>query len=498
MGLACFVAVQTLQHTRLDALPDVSDVQVIVFTEWEGQGPNVVEDQITWPLSSALLSSPKVKAVRGNSMFGMSFVYVIFDDDTDLYWARTRVLEKLSSVQARLPEGVTPELGPGRDRRGLGLPVRARGHHRAHSLQELRSLQDFTLRDSLGSVPGVAEVATVGGGLKQYEVNVDPLALQAHGVSMNEVIAAVRGSSDAFGGRSLEVAGHEQIVRGRGYLTDARQLENTPVKALPGGAALLLGQVAHVAVGTDSGRGTAELDGQGEVVGGIVIMRFGENALQVIDAVKERLDEVRQGLPPGVELRVVYDRSELIEAAIDTLKRTLTEEMLVVAAILFLFLMHVRSALVALVTLPVAVLLAFVPMVLQGITANVMSLAGIAVAIGEMADASVILIENIHKRLEEWEEKGRPGARLPGGDLRDAGGGAFGLLQPPGDDRVLPAGVRARLHRGAPVPPAGLHQDLLHGLRRDPRGHADARARRRCWSAGRSGARIRTRSSAGW
>jgi copper/silver efflux system protein len=390
----------SLRGAPLDAIPDLSDVQVIIFTEWPGRSPDLIEDQITYPISSALLSAPNVNFVRGQSMFGMSFIYVIFEDGTDLYWARSRVLEYLSTVSGRLPEGVTPTLGP--DATGVGWVFQYALVDRTgqHDLQQLRSLQDWNVRYALQSVEGVAEVASVGGFVKQYQVNVDPNRLASYGIGIEEVIRAVRSSNEDVGGRVLEIAGHEHMIRGRGYVTSTSDLESVPLRARDG-VPVRVGDVAVVSLGPDIRRGVAELNGEGEAVGGIVVMRYGENALRVIDAVKERLDEVRQSLPEGVEIVVTYDRSELIRDSIRTLRRTLIEEMIVVSVIIFIFLLHARSGLVAVVTLPVGILLAFIPMYYQGLTANIMSLGGIAVAIGAMVDASVIIIENIHKRLEQ-------------------------------------------------------------------------------------------------
>jgi Cu(I)/Ag(I) efflux system membrane protein CusA/SilA len=397
----------SLRNAPLDAIPDLSDTQVIIFTEWPGQSPDLIEDQITYPISSSLLAAPNVKFVRGQSMFGMSFVYVIFDDGTDMYWARSRVLEYLNSAMGDLPDGVSPTLGP--DATGVGWVFQYALVDQTGQLdlQELRSLQDFNLRYALESVPGVAEVASVGGFVKEYQVQVDPLRLRAYGISINEVVRAVRESNQDVGGRTLEIAGHEHVVRGRGYIEDLDDLRTIPLKVETGGTPVLLRDVAIVSLGPAARRGLSELNGDGEAVGGIVIMRYGENALRVIDAVKARMDEIRLGLPEGVELVVTYDRSGLIRESIDTLKKTLFEEMIVVSLIIFLFLLHARSALVPILTLPLAVLLSFIPMFYQGLTANIMSLGGIAVAIGAMVDASIILIENIHKKHEEWEAEGQ-------------------------------------------------------------------------------------------
>jgi len=384
---------------------------VIVFTEWPGQSPDLVEDQITYPISARLLAAPDVRYVRGQSFFGLSFVYVIFEDGTDLYWARSRVLEYLSGVQGRLPEGVTPVLGP--DATGVGWVleyalVDRSGHL---DLAELRSLQDWNLRYALESVPGVAEVASVGGFVRQYQVQVDPNKLLAREIPIQEVIRAVRESNEDTGGRSVELAGHEYMIRGRGYVQQLEDLRRVPLRVSETGTPVYLEDVATVQFGPDMRRGLVELDGEGEVVGGIVVMRYGENALRVIDAVKARLAEVQRGLPEGVEVVLTYDRSELIEDSIGTLRRTLLEEMAIVSLVIFVFLLHVRSALIPILTIPVGVVLAFIPMFQQGLTANIMSLGGIAVAIGAMVDASIILVENIHKRLEDWEKGGRAGAR---------------------------------------------------------------------------------------
>ncbi|TNE86879.1 MAG: efflux RND transporter permease subunit [Deltaproteobacteria bacterium] len=403
--------VWSVQRTPLDAIPDLSDAQVVVLTEWPGQSPDRVEDQVTYPLSTALLGTPGVTFVRGQSFFGLSFVYVIFADGTDLYWARSRVLEELATVQHKLPPDARPALGP--DATGVGWVFQYAlvDDSGQHDLSELRALQDWNLRYALESVPGVAEVASVGGMVKQFQVQVDPNELAALNLPLRQVITAIRESNADSGGRLLEIAGHEHMVRGRGLLTGVEDLRSVPVGTSAEGVPILLGDVAEVGVGPDLRRGIADLDGQGEVVGGIVVMRYGENALRVIEAVKRRLAEVEAGLPPGVRVEVVYDRSELIEASIDTLTWTLAEEVIVVSLVIGLFLLHFRSALVVILTLPVAVLVAFVPMVAQGLTANVMSLGGIAVAIGAMVDASIIIVENVHRRLGEWEESGRPEPR---------------------------------------------------------------------------------------
>ncbi|HET8935110.1 MAG TPA: CusA/CzcA family heavy metal efflux RND transporter [Polyangiales bacterium] len=400
----------SLKNAPLDAIPDLSDVQVIVFTEWMGQSPNLIEDQITYPISTALLSAPKVSYVRGISMFGMSFVNVIFDEGTDIYWARSRVLEYLSGVSARLPKGATPILGP--DATGVGWVFEYALVDKTgkHDLQELRALQDWNVRYALRSVPGVAEVASVGGFVKQYQVNVDPNKLLALGVTMDDVVRATRESNSEVGGRVIEIAGHEHVIRGRAYVAKPQDIAQSPIKVV-NGTAVRVQDVADVSIGPEIRRGLAELNGEGETAGGIVIMRYGENALAVIEAVKRRMDEVRSSLPAGVQLVTTYDRSTLILEAVSTLQHTLLEEMLVVSLVIFVFLLHVRSALIPILTLPIGVLMAFIPMFYQGLTANIMSLGGIAVAIGAMVDASIIIIENIHKKLADWESTGKKAPR---------------------------------------------------------------------------------------
>jgi Cu(I)/Ag(I) efflux system membrane protein CusA/SilA len=403
---------RSLARAPLDAIPDLSDAQVIIFTEWMGRSPDLIEDQITYPISSSLIGAPGVKYVRGQSMFGMSFVYVIFDDGTDLYWARSRVLEYLSQAQSRLPAGVTPTLGP--DATGVGWVFEYALLDRTgkHDAQQLRSLQDFQLRYALSSVKGVAEVASVGGSVKQYQVSVDPQKLLALKIPLHDVEMAIQRSNADVGGQVVEIAGHEHVVRGRGYVKTRQDLEEVPLKATKAGVAVRVKDIAQVDVGQDIRRGIADLDGEGEVPGGIVIMRYGENALDVIDAVKARLVEIQPTLPEGVEIKITYDRSELIRASIDTLRHTLIEEMIVVAIVIFVFLLHVRSALIPILTLPLGVLLAFIPMAFQHLTANIMSLGGIAVAIGAMVDASIIIIENIHKKLDDRERGGRTTPRI--------------------------------------------------------------------------------------
>ncbi len=407
LAAATLWGVYALRRAPIDAIPDLSDVQVIVFSEWQGRSPQLVEDQITYPVSTSLLAAPRVRSVRGESMFGSSFVYVIFEDGTDLYWARSRVLEYLSGIESQLPEGVAPVIGS--DATGVGWVFEYALVDRSGQLDlaELRSLQDWNLRYALESVPGVAEVASLGGFVRQYQVTVDPNKLLAFQIPLREVVAAVRESNADAGGSSLEFAGHEYVVRGRGYVRDLDDLRGIPLRVSENGTPVRVEDVATVTTGPDLRRGIADLDGEGEVVGGIVVMRYGQNALRVIDAVKERLAQIQISLPEGVEIIPTYDRSELIRAAVTTLKRSLLEEMAIVSLVIFAFLLHARSALIPILTIPVGVLLAFVPMFYQGLTANIMSLGGIAVAIGAMVDASIIVVENVHKRLEEWEAAGR-------------------------------------------------------------------------------------------
>lgn len=401
VSAAAVIGWLSLRATPLDAIPDLSDIQVIVYTEWPGRSPDLVEDQVTYPVSTALLSAPGVDVVRGTSTFGDSYVYVIFEEGTDLYWARSRVLEILATLRGSLPDGVEPKLGP--DATGVGWVYEYALVDRAGQLdlQQLRALQDWTLQFALEAVPGVAEVAPIGGFVKQYEVDVDPDRLRAFDIPFKQVVDAVRAASGESGGHSIEVGGHELMIRGRGYVTSTRDLAAAPLGSAAG-VPVRVGDVAEVQIVPEARRGIADLDGEGEVVGGIVVMRHGWNALDVIAAVKQRLTEIE--LPPGVEVVPTYDRSELIEAAIGTLRETLIEEMFVVSIVIVVFLLHLRSALLPVVTLPVAVLLGFIPMARMGVTANIMSLGGIAVAIGAMVDASIVLVENVHRRLAEWQE----------------------------------------------------------------------------------------------
>lgn len=389
--------VYAVSRIPLDALPDLSDVQVILMTDYPGQAPQVVEDQVTYPLTTAMLSVPKSKVVRGFSYFGTSFVYVIFEDGTDIYWARSRVLEYLNFAAKRLPAGVTPTLGP--DATGVGWVYQYVLEAKDRTLAELRTIQDWFLRYQLTKAEGVAEVASVGGFVQQYQVVVDPQKLQAYGIPLSKVTAAIRDSNQDVGGRVVEMAETEFVVRGHGYLKGASDIESVVLKSA-NGTPVRVGDVARVELGPDERRGLAELNGEGEVVSGIVLQRFGQNALDVIRSVKARIADLQASLPEGVSIKAVYDRSALILSAVDNLKRTLIEESVIVALVCIVFLLHVRSALVAIVTLPVGVLIAILTMNLLGMTSNIMSLGGIAIAVGAMVDASIVMIENAHKHLE--------------------------------------------------------------------------------------------------
>ena len=387
--------------TPLDAVPDISDVQVIVATEWAGRSPDLIEDQITYPLVSALISTPRVRTVRGFTDFGISYVYVIFEDGTDMYWARSRVVEYLQGIRGQLPDGVNPVIGP--DATGVGwvFEYALVDETGQHTLADLRGFQDWHLRYWLASVPGVAEVASIGGFVKQYQVNLDPNKLATYDLAVGDVVRAIKASNNDVGGRLLEFAGREYMVRGRGYLTSAADIEGVSLGADLRGTPIRVADVGDVRLGPDIRRGVAELDGRGEVVGGIVIMRYGENALAVINRIKAKLREVEGSLPPGVVVVPTYDRSWLIEESIDTLSRTLIEEAVVVSLVIIIFLFHVRSALVPIVTLPIAVVAAFIPMYHLGVSSNIMSLGGIALAIGVLVDASIVMVENAYRRVSE-------------------------------------------------------------------------------------------------
>src|SRR5512135_443680 len=419
-------AIYVLRSIRLDALPDLSDTQVIIYSKWD-RSPDIIEDQVTDPIVAALLGAPHVKAIRGFSDFGFSYVYVIFEDGTDIYWARSRVLEYLSKIQSRLPKGVQTELGP--DATGVGWIYQYALVDRSgtHSLDQLRSYQDWTLRYALQSVSGVSEVASIGGFQKQYQVTVDPNKLASYGIPLTMVTEAIRMSNNEVGGRLIEFAGAEYMVRGRGYIKNPSDLENVVVKTGPGGAPVLLKDVGHVAFGPEIRRGVSDLDGLGDHVGGIVVMRHGENALNVIERVKARMKELEASLPKGVEFVPTYDRSDLIHRAIETLKHELIVEIVIVALVILLFLWHAPSALVPIITIPVSVLLSFIPLYYMGVTVNIMSLAGIAISIGVLVYGAIIEVENAYNKIHLWDVGGRKGdfheVRLQA--LKEVGPGVF-------------------------------------------------------------------------
>jgi len=401
-----------IRNTPLDAIPDLSDTQVIIFTEWEGRSPDLIEDQITYPITSTLLAAPKVKVVRGFSFFGTSFIYAIFEEGTDIYWARSRVLEYLQAVKNKLPASVNPVLGPDATSVGWGFSYALVDETGGHNLAELRSIQDWNIKLALESVPGVSQVASLGGFVRQYQVSIDPNRLQAYNLPITMVMDAIRKSNKDVEGRVLEFSGVEYMVRGRGYLKGITDLENIAVGGSGSGTPVFLKDVASIQLGPEIRRGLAELDGRGEVAGGIVVVRFGENVLSVIDRVKTKISEsVEPSLPEGVKLVVTYDRSDLIHRSIDTLTEELVKISLAVSVVCLVFLFHLPSALVVIFTLPIAIIISFICMYYLGVTANIMSLSGIAIAIGAMVDASIIMVENAHKKLEEWEIAGRPGDR---------------------------------------------------------------------------------------
>ncbi|WP_018295061.1 efflux RND transporter permease subunit [Mariprofundus ferrooxydans] len=412
-GLIIAAGAFAVKNIALDAIPDLSDVQVIVFTKYAGQAPQVVEDQVTYPLTTAMLAVPHSKVVRGYSFFGFSVVYIIFEDGTDMYWARSRVLEYLNYVAGRLPAGVTPTLGP--DATGVGWIYEYALVDRSgkHDLAELRSIQDWYMRYALQTVHGVSEVASIGGFVKQYQVEVDPNALAEYGISLEKVKHAIKRSNNDVGGSLIEMGETEYMVRGKGYLKGIADLESIPVGVDAHGTPILLRDVAHVHLGPELRRGLAELNGEGEVAGGVIIMRYGENALTTIKAVRKKLQELKAGLPAGVEIVPTYDRGDLIERAVANLKDKLVEEFLVISLVCMLFLMHARSALVAIITLPLGVLMAFILMQWQGLAANIMSLGGIAITLGAMVDGAIVLIENAHKHLERSERSKASSLTIP-------------------------------------------------------------------------------------
>jgi len=407
-AVAVAFAVQSMRQIPLDAIPDLSDTQVIVYSKWD-RSPDIIEDQVTYPIITALLGAPKVKSIRGATDFGFSYVYVIFEDGTDPYWARSRVLEYLSKIQNQLPADVRTELGP--DGTGVGWVFQYAlvDESGKTTLSELRTYQDWFLRYALQSVPGVAEVASIGGQTKQYQVTIDPNRLSAYGLSIRTVADAIRMSNNEVGGRLVELAGREYMVRGRGYIGKVSDIEEVVVKTNELGTPVRIKDIGQVAIGPDIRRGVADLDGRGDAVGGIVVMRTAENALAVIERVKKKLDEIRPSLPPGAHIVTTYDRADLIHRAIETLRSKLVEEMIIVSIIILIFLWHIPSAIIPIVTIPIAVILAFIPMRAMGVGANIMSLAGIAISIGVLVDGAIVEVENAYKKLQVWDEQGRVG-----------------------------------------------------------------------------------------
>jgi len=399
-GFLALWGIWALKNTPLDAIPDLSDAQVIIFTDWSGKSPDLVEDQITYPISSTLLSAPRVKAVRGFSFFGSSFIYVIFEEGTDIYWARSRVLEYLQSVRGKLPPDVNPVLGPDASSVGWGFSYAVVDESRSYDLAQLRSLQDWTLKLAIESVPGVSQVASVGGFVRQYQINIDPNRLLAYNIPLMKVMEAVRNSNRDAEGRVLEFSGIEYMIRGRGYIKEIEDLKRVSIGTDGSGTPIYLRDVATIRVGPEIRRGVAELDGKGEVVGGIVVVRFGENVLDVIERVKGRLSQIEPSLPKGVKIVVTYDRSDLIRRSINTLRDEIIKLSVAVSAVCIVFLFHLPSALVVILTLPLAIVISFILMHYLGVTTNIMSLGGIAIAIGAMVDASIIMVENAHKKIE--------------------------------------------------------------------------------------------------
>ena len=394
----------SLKDTPLDAIPDLSDTQVIIYTEWTGRSPDLVEDQITYPITSTLLAAPKVQAVRGFSYLGSSFIYVIFEEGTDIYWARSRILEYLQAVKNKLPADVNPILGPDATSLGWGFSYALVDETGKLDLAQLRSLQDWNLKLAIESVPGVSQVASVGGFVKQYQITLDPNRLSAYNIPITKVMEAVRRSNLDVEGRVIEFSGVEYMVRGRGYIKSLEDLKNISLGTNGNGTPIYLKDVAGIQLGPEIRRGIAELDGKGEVAAGIVVVRFGENVLKVIDRVKEKIKkDIEPSLPKGVKIVTTYDRSDLIHRSIDTLKEEIIKLTIAVSVVCIIFLFHLPSALVIILTLPLAIIISFILMVHLKVTSNIMSLSGIAIAIGAMVDASIIMVENAHKKLEEWE-----------------------------------------------------------------------------------------------
>src|SRR5487761_1427310 len=405
--------VWSMSHIPLDALPDISDVEVIIHTPWEGEPPNIIEDQVTYPIVTTLLSAPYVKAVRAQTMFGDSYVFVIFEDGTDLYWARSRVLEYMQQIEGRLPETVHPVIGPDATGAGWVYEYVLVDRTGKHSLADLRSLQDWYVRYQLETVPGVAEVASIGGFVREYQVNLDPVKLRAYDIPLSTVIDRVRASTNEVGGRLLEMGGAEYMIRGLGYLHSLDDLDNVPV-ATKNGTPVLIRDLGTVSFGPDIREGVAEWHGEGETVGGIVVMRYGMNALTVINGVKQKLAQIKSSLPPGVEIVSGYDRSGLIRNSISTLQRDLVEEAIIVSIVIILFLFHFRSAFIPILTLPIAVVASFIPMYYLHVSSNIMSLGGLALAVGVLVDAAIVMVENGYRYLAERQSESPQEVSAPG------------------------------------------------------------------------------------
>jgi Cu(I)/Ag(I) efflux system membrane protein CusA/SilA len=421
------IGVWSIKNVPLDAIPDLSDPQVIIYTEWPGRSPDLVEAQITYPIVSAMLAAPHVSVVRGGSDYGFSYVYVIFEEGTDIYWGRSRVLEYMNKITGKLPEGVAPTLGPDATGVGWAFEYALVDKSGKQNLAELRSFNDWYMRYWLESVPGVAEVATVGGFVKQYQVNVDPNKLLGYNLPLRKVMEVIRNSNKEVGGRVVEFTGKEYLVRGRGYIKSLEDIENLAIGSDGMGTPVLVKNVAKVELGPEMRRGVAELNGEGEVTGGIVVVRYGQNVMDVIGRVKAKLKESQPSLPEGVEVVTTYDRSDLIQRSIDTLRHTLIEELVIVSIVILIFLWHFPSAIIPIITIPIAVILSFIPMQGMGLTSNIMSLGGIAIAIGAMVDAAIVVVEQTHKKLEQWEIQGRPGSstRVVIDAVKEVGGPSF-------------------------------------------------------------------------
>ena len=461
VAAACMLGWWSMQHLPLDAVPDLTDTQVIIYSRWD-RSPDIIEDQVTYPIVTAMVGAPKVKSVRGFSDFGYSYVYVIFEDGTDIYWARSRTLEYLSGVLPRLPAGVTTELGP--DATGLGwvfqyVLVDPTGKH---SLEDLRSYQDWYLRYYLKAVPGVAEVAPVGGFVRQYQVNVDPNRLQAYNLSISKVAKAVQSGNKEVGGRLLEFGGTEYMVRGRGYARSLQDFENIVLTVSDDGTPIRVKDIGQVVKGPDYRRGVTDLDGTGEVVSGIVVMREGQNALDVIARVKAKIKEIEPGLPSGVKIVPIYDRSDLIQRAIGNMKSTLVEVLITVSLVIMIFLWHFPSAIIPVITIPVAVLISFIPFRMMGVTANIMSLGGIIIAVGALVDAAIVVVEQVHKKLERWDRTRPPGRLQGGGGQGGQGSGGPQFFCPAGDRGGVSAGPEPGVGGRPDVQAPGLHQEPVH------------------------------------